>query len=72
MRKRTIQPNNIKTVDATFSRSNNNFCDFSFWESYSPSKEVDEDNSWEEEAFAAGVSAEEQDEVAEHTEQQHP
>lgn len=72
MRKHAIQPSNTKTVEVTFPRSKNNHSEFSFQEIYSPNKEVDEDNSWEEEASAAGVSAEEQDKVAERTEQQHP
>lgn len=38
----------------------------------SPNEKVDEDNAWEEEAFVARVSAEQEAEVTDNTEQQHP
>lgn len=72
MMKHTFQLSNTKSVDVTFPRRQNNHSEFTFQEIYSPNKEADEDNSWEEEASVAGVSAEEQDKVAERTEQQHP
>lgn len=43
-----------------------------FQDSHSPDKEVDEDNGGEEEASAAGVSAEEKDDITERTKKQHP
>lgn len=49
---------------------NRNAC--KYFACHTPQQEVDEDCDWKEGATSAGVAAQEEDEVAEKTEQHHP